>query len=113
MEDATATFSNDIVTVAGRSWAVPYPIIDLKQIEDRVFIIYDPSSGPGHGRFHNLEAFEVDGRRIWTAEQPVEEPSAVYLEFREGDGLWVWNFACYLCEIDPDTGRLLKARFTK
>ena len=116
-EVATATgqvtFEAEQVFVGGASWRAVYPIVDLRVVGDTGAVIYDHLAGPHWHQFRNLEGFSLDGRRLWTAEHPTAETADSYVSFLDGEGLVVWNYACYVCTIDPATGQLLSATFTR
>jgi hypothetical protein len=101
------------VTVGDRSWMVPYPVADARRIGDRIVVIYDYRSGPRHSAFHNVEAFDDAGRKLWTAELPGTGAANAYVEFMTENPLVIWSFTCFRCTMDPETGKLLDARFTK
>ena len=117
------TFEGSKITVGDRSWAVPYPVSDARRIGGRIIVIYKYWLGPKHrsllstqdsGPFHNVAAFDDAGRKLWTAENPTRRNGAdAYVEFISEDPLILWNFACFRCTIDPATGKLLNAEFTK
>jgi hypothetical protein len=108
------TFAGNLVTVGGRTWAVPYPIRDARRIGGRIVVIYDYLAGPRHATFRNVEAFDDAGAKLWTAEHPSRcDPADAYVEFMSEVPLVVWNFACFRCTLDPATGKLLRADFTK
>jgi hypothetical protein len=107
------TFSNNVVTVGGQSWTVPYPVADVRAIGDRIVVIYEYMSGPKNSAFRNVEAFDCVGKRLWTAENPGTSAADAYVEFMSEVPLIIWNFACFRCTIDPATGKLLEAQFTK
>jgi hypothetical protein len=75
------TFSNNVVTVGGQSWTVPYPVADVRAIGDRIVVIYDYMSGPKNSAFRNVEAFDCVGKRLWTAENPGTSAADAYVEF--------------------------------
>ncbi len=106
-------FDGKLVFVGERRWHAPYPISDLRRVGDVVVLLYDPMSGPRHHQFQNLEGFSLDGRRLWSAQHPTTETADCYINFLDGDGLVAWNSACYECALDPGSGRLLSAVFTK
>jgi len=107
------TFTGNRLTVGDRSWVVPYPVRDARRIRDCIVVIYDYISGPKHAAFHNVEAFDDAGRKLWTAENPGTSAADAYVEFISAEPLIIGNFAGYRCTIDPATGKLLKAHFTK
>ena len=90
-----------------------YPIKDCRRIEGRVVVIYDYTAGPKGRVFRNLEAFDLMGRKVWTADNPTSDPADAYVEFVEGPSITAWNFACYICRVDPKSGRMVEATFTK
>ena len=53
------------------------------------------------------------GGKLWTAEHPGTGAADAYVEFMSEDPLIIWNFACFRCTIDPVSGKLLEAQFTK
>jgi hypothetical protein len=107
------TFSGNRVTVGDQSWTVPHPVRDARRIADRIVVIYDYMSGPKHEAFHNVEAFDDAGQKLWTAENPGAGAADAYVEFTSEDPLIIGNFTGFQCTIDPRTGKLLHAEFTK
>lgn len=109
-------FEENIVSINDQTWTVDYPIIDAKIKDDRVFLIFDQMAGPSWRQFQNLKAFDLEGNELWTAQHPTSTTSDYYVDFKdegENGSLIVWNFACYICEIDPETGKLINSTFTK
>ena len=106
-------FKGKTVELDEQKWDVEYPIHDARLIEETVVIIYEYMSGPGHRQFRNLEAFDLQGKKLWTAEHPSNMTADVYVDFQKEKPLTLWNFGCYICEIDLANGKLLKAQFTK
>jgi hypothetical protein len=106
-------FEGDRVFVGGDSWRAPYPISDLRLVGAIIALIYDYMSGPRHHQFQNLEGFDLDGHKLWTAQHPSNETADAYVKFVDGEGLIAWNFASYECTIDPTTGRLISRVFSK
>jgi hypothetical protein len=107
------TFAGNSITVGDRTWSVPYPVADARRIGDRIVVIYDYTSGPTNAAFPNVEAFDDAGRKLWTAENPGAGATDAYVEFVSEKPLALWNFACFRCTLDPATGKLLSAVFTK
>ncbi len=106
-------FNGKEITVAGQTWTVAYPVADAKIVDGRVVLIYGRSSGPSWRQFQNLHACDLDGNALWTAEHPTNTTADFYVQFIEGDQLSVLNFASYVCQIEPETGKLKQAIFTK
>jgi len=109
----TVTFFGSEVTVAGRTWRVPFPIVQALLAGERVLVLYDYMAGPRHRQFQNLEAFTLDGVRLWTAEHPTSTTPDAYVSIKSVSPLRVSNFASYDCTLDIETGRLLQSAFTK
>ena len=107
------TFTGNRLTVGDRSWVVPCPVRDARRIRGCIVVIYDYMSGPKHAVFHNVEAFDDAGRKLWTAENPGTSAADAYVEFISVEPLIIWNYACLACTIDPATGKLVRADFTK
>jgi hypothetical protein len=107
------TFSGTRISVGDRPWTVPFPVADARRIGDRIVVIYDYRSGPQHSAFHNVEAFDDAGRKLWTAENPGTGAADAYVEIMSEDPLIIWNFTGFRCTIDPGTGKLLESQFAK
>jgi hypothetical protein len=107
------TFSGSEVTVAGSTWRVPYPVAQAVLVGDRVLVLYDYMAGPRHRQFQNLEAFTLDGVRLWTAEHPTSTTADAYVSITSVSPLRVSSIASYDCTLDEQSGRLLQSEFTK
>jgi hypothetical protein len=114
-KDASSlSFEANTLDVAGRAWSWRFPIADARLVDDVVVVIYDYMAGSSqNAAFPNVEGFDLSGRKLWTAEHPTNGPADVYVEFIQLRPLILWNFACYRCTIDPATGKLLDAVFTR
>jgi hypothetical protein len=113
MTDPDILFSGRTVSAAGKTWQAPWPVMQAALIDDRVILLYDYMAGPKDRQFQNLEAFNFLGQRLWTAQHPTPERPDTYVEILSTTPLLVWNFAAYRCTIDPSSGRLVEALFTK
>ncbi len=92
---------------------MPHPILESRKIGDRILIIYDYMDYPRYKQAQNLMAYDLDGNVLWTAEHPTNTTADCYVNFISEDPLWVWNFACYECRIDINSGKLIDKVFTK
>jgi hypothetical protein len=99
--------------VAGQYWELDRPVLDARQIGDRIVVVFDYMSFPKNQQAKNLMAYDVHRNLLWIAEHPTAEATDAYVKIVEEDPLKASNFACYLCEIDIQTGKLLHAEFTK
>jgi hypothetical protein len=61
----------------------------------------------------NLVAYDLHQSELWRAENPEGGGADAYVNFLSENPLTAWNFACYVCTIDPGTGRLIEKQFTK
>src|SRR5688572_1971950 len=107
----TIAFSGSEVT--GRTWRVPYPIAQAVLAGERVLVLYDYMAGPRHRQFQNLEAFTLEGVRLWTAEHPTSTTADAYVSINSVSPLRASSFASYDCTLDVESGRLLESVFTK
>lgn len=89
------------------------PILQAKRIKEKIFVIFDYMHFDQSRPAQNLTAFDLHGNELWKAENPTELKTDAYTNFLEGEGLYVGNFAGYSCHINPDSGRLIEAEFTK
>ena len=65
------------------------------------------------GPVRNLVAFSEEGTELWVAENPINLQNSFYSAFMNMDPLKVYNYAGFLCTIDPLTGKVLETKFTK
>ena len=111
---ANASFDGQEITFESRSWTADHPIAALRVAEGVVAVIYDYMAGPQHQQFRNLQGFDARGNLLWTAEHPTNETADAYVNFgQDADILEAHSFAGYVCRLDPKTGKLVDARFTK
>ena len=92
---------------------MPHPILDTRQIGDRILVIYDYMDFPRWRQAHSLVAYDIDGNELWTAEHPTRETSDCYVNFMSDEPLWIGNFAGFKCQIDLVNGKLIEKIFTK
>src|SRR6266576_1317116 len=99
MTTSDISFSGCEVSVSGRTWRVPYPVTQAVLAGDRVLVLYEYMAGPTHRQFQNLEAFTVDGVRLWTAEHPTSTTADAYVNITSVSPLHVTSFASYDCTL--------------
>ena len=108
------SFHDKTIVIDAKTWKMEHPISEAILLNNIVVVIYEPIAQEEKFRqFQNMVAFDLAGQKIWTAEHPTNTTNDCYINFVKTKPLTVWNFACYLCEIDPATGRIIKAQFTK
>jgi hypothetical protein len=113
VSDKRVSFDGTHIRVDSSEWVVDYPILDARLVGDIVVIVYDYMAGPRHRQFCNAQAFDLAGALLWTAEHPTNATVDAYVNIVEAVPLILWNFACFRCTLDPRTGKLLNAEFTK
>ena len=105
--------AQDRVLVGDTYWDLGRPVLDARQIGAKVIVVFDYMSFPKRQQAKNLMAYDLNRNLLWIAEHPTTEAADTYVNIVDENPLKAWNFACYVCEIDIDTGRLLHAQFTK
>lgn len=114
MQNHKLYFEGKTIRVGDQEWNVDYPIQEGKLVNEKVVLIYDSVAIPDYvGQFRNLEAFDLNGCKLWTAEHPTNQAADLYVKFLKTDPLIVLNFASFICRIDPSNGKLMEAEFTK
>jgi hypothetical protein len=107
-------FHSKKIIVNGHQWDTKHTVLDAVEFGDIIVVIYDYMEFPKHGVAKNLYGYSHEGHNIWIAENPTTQTNDGYVNFLKGKkGLWVGNFAGYSCQINPKTGRLIEAIFTK
>ena len=109
------TFDGTQLTCGETVWTLDRPIVAARLLNDCVFIVFDwMTYEPEYQPSNNLEAFDLDGNRLWVVtEHPVSGGACAYTQFGQSEDLIVGHFAGYDCQFDPATGKLLKSVFTK
>ena len=78
-----------------------------------LFVVFDYMSFPKLQQAKNLMAYDLSQKLLWVAEHPTTDITDTYVEITQEAPLKAWNFACFVCDIDIETGKLLHAKFTK
>jgi hypothetical protein len=107
-------YSNDTLTIDGRTHVLDRRILDAASYGERVFVVFDYMAYPAHRPARNLVALDRNAGLLWTvADNPADTPAAGYTCIDSVSPLLVGNFAGYQCTIDAVSGALLKSQFTK
>ncbi|MEM9834006.1 MAG: hypothetical protein AAF944_25465 [Bacteroidota bacterium] len=110
----TLDFSDSVVTIDGKSFQLEYHVNDTRIVDGRAIIIFKGDNGIGGLRqFQNCHAYNDEGELLWVAEHPTNGTNDLYLNFIDEGTNRLWNFACFVCELDFSTGKLKEALFTK
>ncbi|HRQ90673.1 MAG TPA: hypothetical protein PLA50_17905 [Bacteroidia bacterium] len=103
---------NQQVLVESHWWRFDKVILQARMIGNKVLIIFDYMAYPNVPPAPNLVAYDQNQKELWIAENP-GGGAAAYVNFISEEPLKVWNFSCFICTLDPKTGKLLEAEFTK
>lgn len=114
--------SGRAVTVDGVTWVTEYPVKEAFALAEAVCVLLEPDaylsdSGyskerrRGEGALRNLRAYSPNGVLLWEAEFPDE--ADYYYRIVSREPLEVLSFSSYRCRIDPESGRIVEARFMK
>ena len=107
-------FEDKKLKIDGKELELEFTINDARLINNLAIVIYKfDNSVPKNRQFQNCKAYDKDGMLVWTAEHPTNTTADSYVEFMNRNDNRIWNFGCFICEIDFDNGKLLSARFTK
>jgi hypothetical protein len=94
-------------------WDLGRPVLDAHQIGNRIVVVFDYMSFPKFQQAKNLMAYDLSQKLLWIAQHPTTVSTDTYVQIKQEAPLKVWNFACFVCDIDIETGKLLHAEFTK
>jgi len=107
-------FEDKILNIDGKELELEFTISDARIIDNLAIVIYKfDDSVPKYRQFQNCMAFDKNGELVWTAEHPTNTTADSYVEFINSNDNRIWNFGCFICEIDFSNGKLLNVKFTK
>ncbi len=118
----TIEIHGSVLTIDGCAVQLDWPVLEVAETRDKVFVLLDPdaylvdagyksSLRNGGPAIRNLVAISRDGRRLWEAELP--EVRDYYYQFSSTEPLRVNSFSSFLCEIDPESGKITTKEFLK
>ncbi|TAM59434.1 MAG: hypothetical protein EPN49_10895 [Rhodanobacter sp.] len=91
-----------------------FPVLDAREIGDAVVVLYDYMAFPRNEPSRNLFAYSSQtGKELWRAEDIGAGAIDGYTSFITEVPLVVANFACFNCQIDIQTGKVVGKAFTK
>jgi hypothetical protein len=116
------SFSGNSVVVDGRVISMPWPVKDVTELGDKIFVLFNLDSclsdpaykmmlRRGGEAIKNFVAFDKDGNKLWEADFP--EASDYYYRIVSTSPLIANSFSSFMCEIDPDTGVIKSKEFLK
>ena len=115
-------FENKFLNIGDFELEMPWPILDVADDGQRIFVLLDPESYLGDkdyvaGRrsglppIKNLLAFSQKGDLLWSAEFPSEVD--YYYKISSLHPLTVNSFSSFRCEIDSRNGEIIRREFFK
>jgi uncharacterized Fe-S cluster-containing radical SAM superfamily enzyme len=107
------SFESDVVVTSQGRIIAPYVVLDAREVEGRVFVLYDYMDFPRGEPSRNLFAYDQKGNELWRAEDIGFGAIDGYTNIISESPLTVGNFACFECTIDMNTGKVLDKSFTK
>ncbi len=108
------TFEGRRLKIDDISIHLDYNIAETRIINDLAIVILKfDELAPKHRQFQNCIALDKSGKQIWIAEHPTNQSADSYVNFMGTHDNRLWNFGCYVCSLDFNTGKLLNAEFTK
>lgn len=116
------THEGDILRINGHPTRMEYMVRDAFWAHGRVIVLLDPDAyldNPAFGSARrkprdpvkNLQAYSPAGELLWQAEQP--EFADHYYRIESREPLVALSFSAFRCDIDPETGRILRKHYLK
>ncbi|MEM9558548.1 MAG: hypothetical protein AAGC60_30125 [Acidobacteriota bacterium] len=91
-----------------------HPVVDAIEFDDRLVVLFDPNAKTSKfGQFANLIALSRGGELLWTAELPTTTSGDRYYKLTPGENLRAASVYSFVCEIDPETGRILRKQLIR
>lgn len=118
-------FNKSEFKIKGKTIKAPFPIRDAFISKKGVIVLMDlfaTLEGPildirevrRIPKEVNLFCYSINGEVLWKAELPVgENTEDYYYKITSHCPLIVHSFSSFLCEIDPETGKILNKEFVK
>lgn len=116
------TFFDKELVIDGSVYLMPWKILDLVERGEKIFVLFDPDEylldpnykklrRQGFPAIRNLIAIDRVGNKLWEAEFP--EKADYYYKIVSSKPLKANSFSSYRCEIDINTGQIVKKEFYK
>jgi len=100
--------------INGNEVSVDYPVKEAFNFKDKILVFFDPDTYKSKfGQFHNLICVDFYGNKIWEVELPTHESSDRYYKISRKSPLILYSITSFECEIDPNTGKIIKKVFYK
>ncbi len=120
--ERTVTHEGDILRINGHATRMDYMIRDAYWADGRAIVLLDPDAyldDPAYGAqrrrsrkpVQNLRAYSEAGELLWQAEQP--EFADHYYRIESRQPLVALSFSAYRCDIDLESGRIIRKNYLK
>jgi len=107
-------FENRLLRIDNNEFELEFTIEDTRIIDNMAIVIFKfDELIPKYRQFRNCRAYDENGIEIWIAEHPTNVSSDFYIGFIDTKSNNLWNFSCFVCEIDFKSGKIINANFTK
>jgi hypothetical protein len=119
------SYEGTSLNIGGRIVETPWPVREAFELDGRVVALLDQQAHlkvpildiremRNAPRGRNLFCYSPDGRLQWKAEFPGGDDSEdYYYRISSRSPLKVNSFSSFRCEIDPETGRIIRKEFYK
>lgn len=118
----SVTHEGDILRINGHPTRIDYMIRDAFWAHGRAIVLLNPDAyldNPAYGAqrrrsrkpVQNLRAYSPAGELLWQAEQP--ELADHYYRIENREPLVALSFSAFRCDIDPESGRILRKHCLK
>ncbi|MBI2307903.1 MAG: hypothetical protein HYU78_11440 [Rhodocyclales bacterium] len=110
----TIAFRECVLKIDQIEMVVEHPIASAVEDGNHIYVIFDYSDFSKDHQANNLVCFDRSGYFVWYAENPVHMASSAYTGFISlSPQLVVGNFSGYEVQLNRETGKVQKLRFTK
>ncbi|MGH7884803.1 MAG: hypothetical protein ACRENO_03800 [Thermodesulfobacteriota bacterium] len=108
-------YKKNILYINNKDVVCPQKIIKVFELKDLIIVFLDPDAETNKKmKYKNLMAYNINGELVWKAELPESNMiNDAYWKVYSSYPLRANSFSSYECEIDINTGKILKATFYK
>lgn len=105
--------SNHKIQFQGGSITAIHPVLDAREIDEKIIVIYDYMVFPKNEPARNMYAYTKLGSEIWRAEDIGMGATDAYTNVRSEVPFKVGNFSSFSVYLDINTGKVIDKEFTK
>ncbi len=107
-------FCERLLTIDGTTHELEHPIKLALESGSNVIVLFKKDGQDTRMKgFRNLICISRQGKRLWVAELPTTENMDRYYAIASSQPLIAYSVCSYECEIDPTSGRVVRASFFK